>query len=48
MEIAEVAPGVDLERDVIAHMGFRPRISPGLRRMAAGLFREPPMRLDAR
>ena len=48
MEIAEVAPGVDLERDVLAHMGFRPRVSPGLRRMASGIFRDAPMRLDAR
>jgi propionate CoA-transferase len=48
MEIAEVAPGVDLERDVLAQMGFRPRVSPGLRRMAPGIFRDSPMRLDAR
>jgi propionate CoA-transferase len=48
MEIAEVAPGVDLERDVLAQMGFRPRVSPGLRRMASGIFRDSPMRLDAR
>jgi propionate CoA-transferase len=48
MEVAEVAPGLDLERDVLAHMAFRPRISPGLRRMAPGIFRDARMRLDAR
>ena len=24
MELAEVAPGIDIERDILAHMGFRP------------------------
>jgi propionate CoA-transferase len=48
MEVAELAPGVDLERDVLSQMGFRPRVSPGLRRMAPGIFRDARMRLDAR
>ncbi len=38
-EVVEVAPGVDLERDVLGRMGFRPRVSPDLRPMHEGLFR---------
>ncbi|HEX8664563.1 MAG TPA: acyl CoA:acetate/3-ketoacid CoA transferase [Beijerinckiaceae bacterium] len=27
MELAEVAPGIDVERDILAHMGFRPIVN---------------------
>ena len=27
LELIEIAPGLDAERDVIAHMGFRPAIA---------------------
>lgn len=37
--LTEVAPGVDLERDVVGQMGFRPRISPDLHAMDARIFR---------
>jgi propionate CoA-transferase len=37
LELTEIAPGVDLERDVLAHMGFRPIVK-NLRTMDAGLF----------
>ncbi|WP_458097163.1 acyl CoA:acetate/3-ketoacid CoA transferase [Roseomonas sp. WA12] len=47
-ELIEIAPGVDIEADVIGRMGFRPRISPALRRMEAGLFAEGPMGLVGR
>jgi propionate CoA-transferase len=47
MEIVEIAPGVDVEDDVLAHMGFRPRVSPSLRRMSSRIFRDALMRLDA-
>jgi propionate CoA-transferase len=37
LELTEIAPGVDLERDVLAHMGFRPLIR-DLKLMDAALF----------
>jgi propionate CoA-transferase len=39
LELTEIAPGVDLERDVLAHMGFAP-IMRDVKRMDAGLFQE--------
>ena len=45
VELIEVAPGIDVERDVIARMGFRPHVSPSLKTMDARLFRPEPMRL---
>ncbi len=44
LELREIAPGVDLERDVLAHLGFAPRMSE-LREMDARIFLEPPMDL---
>jgi propionate CoA-transferase len=37
--VTEVAPGVDLERDVIGQMAFRPRVAPDLKAMDARIFR---------
>ncbi|MFT3719128.1 acyl CoA:acetate/3-ketoacid CoA transferase [Pseudorhodoferax sp.] len=45
--LTEIAPGVDLERDVLAHMAFRPRIE-GPRLMDARIFRDAPMELRKR
>jgi propionate CoA-transferase len=45
LELIEVAPGVDLERDVLARMGFRPQVSPDLQPMDARLFRPEPIGL---
>lgn len=41
LRLIEIAPGVDLERDVLAHMGFRPLIAEPLRELPAELFRSP-------
>jgi len=38
LELIEIAPGVDLERDILAHMEFRPEISPFLKLMDARIF----------
>ena len=38
LELCEIAPGVDLERDVLGQMGFRPTVSADLRPMDARLF----------
>ena len=46
--LVEIAPGVDLERDVLARMAFRPRIADDLRAMPAALFRDEPMGLATR
>jgi propionate CoA-transferase len=38
LELIEIAPGVDLERDVLAQMDFMPLISPELKLMDAAIF----------
>ena len=38
LEVIEIAPGVDLERDILAMMEFRPKISPTLKSMEPALF----------
>lgn len=45
--VTEVAPGVDLERDVLGQMGFRPLISPTLKEMDSCLFRVEAMGIQA-
>jgi propionate CoA-transferase len=45
--LVEVAPGIDPGREVLAHMQFTPRISPGLREMDARIFEAQPMGLAA-
>jgi propionate CoA-transferase len=47
-ELIEIAPGLNLEADVLGVMGFRPHISPALREMDARIFASGPMGLDAR
>ena len=45
--LTEIADGLDVERDVLAHMGFRPQISDELKTMDPRLFRPQPMGLAA-
>ena len=44
--LTEVAPGLDVERDVLQQMGFRPRIAQPLKTMDTRLFGVPPMGLE--
>ncbi|WP_216863620.1 acyl CoA:acetate/3-ketoacid CoA transferase [Candidatus Chloroploca mongolica] len=48
LELIEIAPGLDLERDVLAMLAFRPQISPDLRVMDERIFAERPMGLGQR
>ncbi len=43
--LIETAPGIDMERDILAHMEFEPAISPDLRVMDGAIFRDGPMGL---
>nr|MDA8249398.1 hypothetical protein [Rhodospirillales bacterium] len=45
--LTEIAPGVDLTTQVLAHIGFRPRIADNLRAMDGRLFTEQRMGLRA-
>jgi propionate CoA-transferase len=47
LELIEIAPGIDLERDILAQMQFRPDVSPALKEMDARIFRPEPMGLAA-
>jgi len=41
--LTEIAPGARLEQDILAQIGFKPRISPQLRDMDPRIFRSGPM-----
>lgn len=41
--LTEIAPGLDLEADVLQQMGFRPLISPELKLMNPRIFQTPPI-----
>lgn len=45
--LVEIAPGIDLERDVLAHMAFRPRIADNLQVLSSALFSPEPYGLAA-
>lgn len=45
MLLTEIAPGIDLERDILAQMDFKPEISPQLKTMAASIFKPESMGL---
>ena len=40
MTLIEIAPGIDLERDVLANLGFKPEIAPDLKTMDPEIFNE--------
>src|ERR687892_1427417 len=46
LTVVEIAPGIDLERDVLEQAGFALAISPDLIEMDSRLFRPEPMRLE--
>jgi propionate CoA-transferase len=45
LELIEIAPGIDLEKDVLAHVGFTPVINGEPKQMDARIFRDEPMGL---
>jgi propionate CoA-transferase len=45
LELTEIAPGIDLERDILSQMAFRPLIKTTPRLMDARIFRTEPMGL---
>jgi propionate CoA-transferase len=45
LELIEIAPGIDVDRDIVAQMQFKPAISTSLKEMDARIFRPEPMRL---
>jgi acyl CoA:acetate/3-ketoacid CoA transferase len=46
--LTEIAPGIDLDRDVRPHVGFALRVAPDLRPMDSLLFTDQPLGLAAR
>ena len=44
LELTEVAPGIDLKRDILDHLPFEPIVNK-VREMEPGLFAAPPLRL---
>ena len=47
LTLTEIAPGVDLEKDVVGQMEFRPHIASDLKLMDARIFRDEPMGIKA-
>ena len=47
LELTEIAPGIDLDRDILAQMDFKPAIAPELSLMHMSIFRPEPMGLLA-
>jgi propionate CoA-transferase len=47
LELIEIAPGIDVERDVLGRMGFRPRVAEQLRTTDLRVYADGPMGLAA-
>jgi len=47
LELIEIAPGVGLDKDILAQMAFRPLISSTMKEMDARIFQPGPMNLKA-
>lgn len=47
LTLTEIAPGMDLEKDILAQMEFKPKIAQDLKRMDARIFQEGPMGIKA-
>ena len=45
LELIEIAPGIDLEKDILNEMEFKPQISPNLKEMDKRIFQESKMNL---
>jgi len=45
MTVTEIAPGIDLKNDVLAHMEFPPKVASDLKQMDGRIFQESPMGL---
>ena len=45
LELIEIAPGIDLEKDILGQMEFKPQISGALKQMDPRIFRDGPMGL---
>jgi len=48
LKLIEVAPGIDVERDILAQMGFKPIVGDDVRLMDDRIFRDEPMALQTR
>jgi acyl CoA:acetate/3-ketoacid CoA transferase len=46
LTVQEIAPGIDLERDVLARADFPLKVSPDLRQMDERLYQRAPLGLD--
>jgi propionate CoA-transferase len=46
LELLEIAPGVDLQRDILGCMDFVPRMAKDLKTMDERIFRDAKMGLD--
>ena len=44
--LTEVAPGIDIEKDILAHMEFKPILAEQIGVMDARIFTDAPMKLD--